>query len=87
MSAVNIVNSELQATSAASTNEYVQNVMANSQEVATTLGQKLIDRAMDVQPTINIKAGTIINIVANTNLELPVLEPWEVTQPYHKVKR
>ena len=87
MSALNIVNSELQTTAAASTNEYVQNVMANSQEVATTLGQKLIDRAMDVQPTINIKAGTIINIVANTNLELPVLEPWEVTQPYHKVKR
>lgn len=87
MSAVNIVNSELQATSAASTNEYVQNVMANSQEVATTLGQKLIDRAMDVQPTIKIKAGTTINIVANTNLELPVLEPWEVTEPYHKTKR
>lgn len=84
MSAVNIVNSELQATAASSTNQYVQNVMANSQEVATTLGQKLIDRAMDVQPTITIKAGTIINIVANTNLELPVLEPWEVTQPYHK---
>ena len=84
MSAVNIVNSELQATAASSTNRYVQNVMANSQEVATTLGKKLIDRAMDVQPTITIKAGTIINIVANTNLELPVLEPWEVTQPYHK---
>lgn len=87
MSAVNIVNSELQATAASSTNEYVQNVMANSQEVATTLGQKLIDRAMDVQPTIKIKAGTVINIVANTNLELPVLEPWEVTEAYHKTRK
>lgn len=87
MSAVNIVNSELQATAVSSTNEYVQNVMANSQEVATTLGQKLIDRAMDVQPTIKIKAGTVINIVANTNLELPVLEPWEVIEPYHKTKK
>lgn len=87
MSAVNIVNSELQATAASSTNEYVQNVMANSQEVATTLGQKLIDRAMDVQPSIKIKAGTVINIVANTNLELPVLEPWEVTEPYHKTRK
>ena len=84
MSAVNIVNSELQATAASSANEYVQNVMANSQEVATTLGSKLIDRAMDVQPTITIKAGTNINIVANTTLELPPLEPWEVTGPYHK---
>lgn len=87
MSAVNIVNSELQTTAASSANEYVQNVMANSQEVATTLGQKLIDRAMDVQPTIRIKAGTVINIVANTNLELPVLEPWEVTEPYHKTRK
>lgn len=87
MSAVNIVNSELQATAASSTNEYVQNVMANSQEVATTLGQKLIDRAMDVQPTIKIKSGTVINIVANANLELPVLEPWEVTEPYHKTRK
>ncbi len=87
MSAVNIVNSELQTQAASSTNEDVQNVMANSQEVATTLGEKLIDRAMDVQPTIKIKAGTIINIVANTNLELPVLEPWEVTEPYHKTKK
>lgn len=87
MSAVNIVNSEMQTTAASSTNEYVQNVMANSQEVATTLGEKLIDRAMDVQPTIKIKAGTVINIVANTNLELPELEPWEVTEPYHKTRR
>lgn len=87
MSAVNIVNSELQTTAASSANEYVQNVMANSQQVATTLGEKLIDRAMDVQPTIRIKAGTTINIVANTNLELPVLEPWEITEPYHKTRR
>lgn len=84
MSAVNIVNSELQATAASSSNEYVQNVMANSQEVATTLGSKLIDRAMDVQPTITIKAGTNINIVANATLELPPLELWEVIEPYHK---
>lgn len=84
MSAVNIVNSELQATAASSSNEYVQNVMANSQEVATTLGSKLIDRAMDVQPTITIKAGTNINIVANATLELPPLELWEVIGPYHK---
>ena len=87
MSAVNIVNSEIQATTAASSNEYVQNVLANSQQIATTLGEKLIDRAMDVQPTIKIKAGTTINIVANTNLELPVLEPWEVTEPYQKNRK
>lgn len=84
MSAVNLVNAEFESSAASSDNEYVQNVMANSQEVATTLGEKLIDRAMDVQPTITIRAGTTINIVANTTIELPPLQPWEVTEPYHR---
>jgi type IV secretion system protein VirB10 len=58
--------------------------MANSQSVATTLGSKLIDRAMDVQPTITIKAGLKINIVANTTLALPSLPPYDVTMPYQR---
>ena len=47
---------------------------------------KLIDRAMNVQPTIKIKAGTKINIVVNQNLSLPPVENIEVTQPYHRTK-
>jgi type IV secretion system protein VirB10 len=84
LSAFNILNVELGATITDTSNQYVQNVMANSQEIANTLGSKLIDRALDVQPTITIKAGTKINIVANTNLVLPPLPPYEVTMPYHK---
>lgn len=84
MSAFNIISSEFEAVGLDTDNQYVQNIMANSMEVTNTLGSKLIDRALDVQPTITIKAGTKINIVANSNLTLPVLEPYPVTEPYHK---
>jgi type IV secretion system protein VirB10 len=84
MSVFNIINAEFENTAGGTDNQYVQNILANSQSVATTLGSKLIDRAMDVQPTITIKAGLKINIVANTTLTLPPLPPYDVTMPYHR---
>jgi type IV secretion system protein VirB10 len=82
LSAMNIVNSELGYSMADSNNQYVQNVLANTQEIANTLGAKIIDRALDVQPTITIKEGTKINIVANGNLALPPMKPYPVTYQY-----
>jgi type IV secretion system protein VirB10 len=84
LTAFNIINVEFGATIGETQNQYVQNVMANSQEIANTLGAKLIDRALDVQPTITIKSGTKINVVVNTNLTLPPLEPYPVKYPYRK---
>jgi type IV secretion system protein VirB10 len=84
MSVFNIINSEFAYTAAGTNNQYVQNVLADSQSVTATLGSKLIDRAMDVQPTITIKAGLKINIVANTTLALPPLPPYDVTMPYRR---
>jgi type IV secretion system protein VirB10 len=84
LTAFNIVNNEFTATMADTQNQYVQNIMANSQEMANLLGSKLIDRALDVQPTITIKSGTKINVVVNTTLTLPPLPLYEVTRPYHK---
>lgn len=84
MTAFNIINSEFAAEAKTTNNRYVENLYANSQEVATTLGSKLIDRAMDVQPTITIKAGKKINIVAAVDLVLPPMEPYEVTEPYRR---
>jgi type IV secretion system protein VirB10 len=84
MSVFNIISAEFENTAATTSNQYAQNVLANSQEVATTLGSKLIDRALDVQPTITIKAGLKINIVANTALSLPPLPPYDVTMPYQR---
>lgn len=84
MSVFSIINSEFTSQMGQTQNEYVQQLMANSQNVTMELGDKLIDRAMNVQPTIKIKSGTKINIVVNQNLSLPPCEDIEVTQPYHR---
>jgi type IV secretion system protein VirB10 len=84
LSAFNIIGNELAYSTAGAENRYVQNVLANTQDVSNTLAAKIIDRALDVQPTITINAGTSINIVANTNLVLPPLEPYPVVYPYHR---
>lgn len=86
MSTFSIINGEFQATQAETNNQYVKNIAANSQEMVNKLGEKLIDRAMDVQPTIVIKSGTQINVVVNQNLTLPEYKKPEVTQPYQKGK-
>lgn len=84
MSVFNIINGEFQSSMDGTDNEYVENVMANSQEVATELGEKLIDRAMDVQPTITKPAGTIVYVLTNQNLTLPPVEMPPVTVPYQR---
>ena len=86
MSVFSIANIEFAATMKDNENEYLQNMLANAQDVTTRLGDKLIDRAMDVQPTIKIKSGTKINIVVNQNLFLPPCEEIEVTQRYMRQK-
>lgn len=84
MSVFSIMNTEFASANSGTDNEYVQNVIANSQQVMNELGDKLIDRAMNVQPTIKIKAGTKINIVVNQNLSLPPCEDIPVTQQYRR---
>lgn len=84
MSVFSIINSEFQSTMGDTDNDYVQNIIANTQQVTNELGEKLIDRAMNVQPTIKIKSGTKINIVANQTLSLPPYEQIPVTQKYKK---
>lgn len=84
MSVFSIVNSEFQASMGDTNNEYVQNIIANTQQMTNELGEKLIDRAMNVQPTIKVKAGTKINVVANQTMAFPPCEELPVTQAYRK---
>lgn len=85
MSAFSIATLELKTFGAsAANNQYIQQLMNDSLVISNRVGEKLLDRALDVQPTITIKSGTKINIVANHHVVLPPFEMFEVTQPYHK---
>jgi len=84
MSVFSIMNTEFATANSDTDNEYVQNVIANSQQVTNDISDKLIDRALNVQPTIKVKAGTKINIVANQTLSIPPCEQIPVTQQYRR---
>ena len=85
MSTFNLMNSGLQRqVNNQKASSFVQDVAANTQNTMNKLSEKLIDRAMDVQPTIKIKAGTKMNVVVNQNLTLPALEDFEVTDRYKR---
>lgn len=84
MSVFSAINTEFADDIDTTDNKYAQNAMANAQQVTDEMGQKLIDRAMNVQPTIKIKAGTKINIVANQTVSLPPVQITPVTQQYRR---
>lgn len=67
-------------------NEYLQNAMTDVYTQAAKIGNKIIDRALDIKPTITIKAGTEIKLITNTPLELPPVQINQVTRKYVRTR-
>ena len=63
-------------------NEYMKNAMADVYAQSAKIGNKIIDRALDIKPTITIKAGTEIKLITNTPLVLPPMPVNQVTRKY-----
>lgn len=69
---------------AAQNNMYAQNVLADTYSEINKLGGKIIDRALDIQPTITIPQGKEVKIITNVTMTLP---PFEQKQVYEKYVR
>lgn len=67
-------------------NEYFQNAMTDVYTQSAKIGNKIIDRALDIKPTITIKAGTEIKLITNTPLELPPVQINKVTRKYIRTR-
>lgn len=67
-------------------NEYLQNAMTDVYTQSAKIGNKIIDRALDIKPTITIKAGTEIKLITNTPLELPPVQINKVTRKYIRTR-
>ena len=63
-------------------NEYLQNAMTDVYSETTKLGNKIVDRALDIKPTIRIKEGTEIKLITNTPMELPPVEVNKATEKF-----
>lgn len=63
-------------------NAYAQNALSDVYSETKKLNNKIVDRALDIQPTIRIKSGTEVNLITNVTIDLPPLEPYEVEEKY-----
>lgn len=79
-----IIDTKMENTIDTANNQYAQNVMANTYAEAQKLNNKIIDRALDIQPTIKIKSGTKINLITNVTIDLPPAENVPVEAKYER---
>ena len=77
-----IIQTEITNDINAQNNQYVQNAMSDTYAEASKLGNKIVDRALDIKPTITIRQGTIIKFITNTPLELPPVKVNQVNRKY-----
>ncbi len=63
-------------------NAYAQNAISDVYSETKKLNNKIVDRALDIQPTIRIPSGTEVNLITNVTIDLPPLEPYEVENKY-----
>ncbi len=84
ISAFTIVNGEFAQAVAGTTNQSLQNLMTANQGVVNQLGANIIDRTLNIQPTLTVKSGTKINIMLNKNIQLPPLEDYPVKKAYKR---
>lgn len=77
-----IIQTELTNEINTQNNEYIQNSMSDVYSEASKLGNKIVDRALDIKPTIKIKQGTVIKFITNTPLEIPPVKVNQVNRKY-----
>ena len=63
-------------------NPYLNSAADSTYDTTKRLTDKIIDRALDIQPTIVIAPGSTVNVLTNANLALPPVEIPAVTRRY-----
>ncbi len=61
---------------------YADNLIAENRNIVNRLGERIIDRTLDIQPTLIVNQGTVVEIITNTTVSLPPLNPPSVIQKY-----
>jgi type IV secretion system protein VirB10 len=64
------------------TEESASNIAEANAELVNKLGGSLADRAMNIQPTLTVDNGTLINVMLNKTLYLPPIERVPAGQKY-----
>ena len=66
-----VLDTKMENITASQNNAYAQNAIADTYSQVQKMNQQILDRALDIQPTIKIKAGTEVNLITNVTMDLP----------------
>lgn len=77
-----IIQTEINATIQNQTNDYIKNALTDVYAQGSQIGNRIVNRALDIKPTITIKQGTQIKLITNQPLTLPPVQIDPVTQKY-----
>lgn len=77
-----VIHTETNNSINSQSNEYVKNALTDVYSEASRLGNKIVERALDIKPTISIEQGTPIKIITNMPLDLPPVKVNQVTRKY-----
>lgn len=78
------INSSVYSVSKAQKNRNTAQMIDTSQEIGNKLADKLLDRSLDIAPTVTVKGGTRINVDVNRIL---TLQPYERDMPKSRYRR
>jgi type IV secretion system protein VirB10 len=83
ISAFTLLNGEIAFNAnALANNQSLQNMVAANQGVINQLSAEIINRALDIQPTLRVKNGAPINVMINKNIRLPPLKDYPVSSSH-----
>jgi len=78
-----ITNANMTETAAKyATAQSASNIAESNSQLVNQLGGSLIARAMNIQPTLTVANGTVINIMLNRTLYLPPVEDFPAVKKY-----
>ena len=81
-----VIQTEVSLTIDSADNDYIENSLTDVYSEAAKIGNKVLDKALDIQPSILKQSGSEIKIITNTPLQLPPVEQFETTQRYIRTK-
>jgi type IV secretion system protein VirB10 len=83
ITAFSLANSKMAETAAQYASSSAASAIAESNaQFVNQMGGNIVNRAMNIQPTLTVDSGTLINIMLNKTLYLPALDDYPVTKPY-----
>ncbi|MDR1107114.1 MAG: TrbI/VirB10 family protein [Treponema sp.] len=78
-----IANAQMTAETAKyASSETAAAVAESNTQFVNQMGGNFVSRAMNIQPSLTVESGTVINIMLNKSLYLPPLEDYRVSQKY-----